>query len=102
MSVSEIYAAEFAAQRDEMPTTFTFNSVNYTGSLTDLKLEQEMRDEGYLSGADAELTIALGDFTTAPTVLDYVTIGGTEYRVEERTDSLDGVIAKLTLKKFAK
>ena len=98
-TVQDIMKADAEAMRDDLPTTFTFGATSYTGSLTDVRLENEMRGEGYLPMADAELTIILDDFGTPPVVNDYVTIAGVVYRVDERHNSPEGETARLMLKR---
>lgn len=92
---------DLQAQISELPTDFTFDSVSYTGSFTDLRQEKGMELDGYLGGEEGRLTIVLSDFASPPVENDsrLVTIASVDYRVAVREDSPNEVEATLTLRK---
>lgn len=96
-TLAETFAADFKAQRDDLPTTFTFSGADYTGSFTELRTEKDMLDGAYSPQGDGELGIALDEFATAPALNDTLTIASVSYRVQARSNCPSGATATLTL-----
>ena len=99
MTLAEINAADFIAQRAELPTAFTFDSVNLTGMRTDTRQNNEMQPGGYDPQSDAELMVLLADFASAPVAQDtrLLNMGGVDYRITSVTLGTDTVTAILGL-----
>lgn len=94
-------AADLAAQRDELPTTITFDSASYTVSSDDFRNADGMELDGYLAAKEGRITIVLSEFASPPVENDprLITIDSVNYRVADRTNSPNGVEATLTLRK---
>lgn len=100
-TLAEMFEADLEAQRDELPTAFTFNSTIYTGSVNDLRESKEQEDAGYLPQSEIELVVVLSDFASVPVENDtrLLTLGGVAYRVASVTTNADTISATLGLRR---
>lgn len=92
---------DLQAQRDELPTTITFDSSSYTVSSEDFRNSDGMELDGYMASKEGRITIVLSEFASPPVENDtrLIVISGVNYRVAARDNSPNGVEATLTLRK---
>lgn len=83
----------------DLPVTVTFSGTDYTGTMGEVTKEADMQDGGYLQQADAEVTIAQDDFSTAPVINDTFTINSVSYRVVRRDDDPSGAGYRFFIKR---
>lgn len=100
-TLAEILEADLKAQRDELPTAFTFDATSYTGSVNDLRESKDQEDSGYLLQSELELVVVLSDFASVPVENDtrLITLGGVSYRVVSVTTNADTISATLGLRR---
>lgn len=96
ISTSQL-ATDFLAVVADMPTTFTFNSVSYTGALNLLSAGNKLDPGGYIDEYDAQLYAAVSLFGTLPVKGQTVTIGSTSYRIEKVTSYPDSACIRMDL-----
>ena len=100
-TLAEIMEADLEAQIGELATSYTFDGVTASGSLSDLSRQKGMELDGYMPGRTARLTIVLSDHASPPVENDsrLVTVASVTYRVSQREDSPNGIESTLTLTK---
>ena len=100
-TLAEIMEDDLQAQRDELPTTITFDTASYTVSSEDFRNSDGMELDGYLASKEGRVTIVLSEFDSPPIENDprLITISGLTYRVATRENSANGIEATLTLRK---
>lgn len=96
-TLAEIFAADFAAQAGELPTTITFGVQTATGSFTELRESKQQQDAFYQSQGDAEVVIDPSDFSPAVALNDVVSINAVSYRVSELVTCPSGATQRLIL-----
>ena len=73
----------------DVPVTVTFDAVNYTGTKGTLDRHKQPEPEGESSQYRFSVYLKASDLATVPQIWDVFTIGGTVYRILDK--SLDGV-----------
>ncbi|MCP4103872.1 MAG: hypothetical protein GY750_21005 [Lentisphaerae bacterium] len=74
-------SADLAHIHSDVPHTFTFDSVDYTGSLGTTEIDVVFSEMGESDGVEVVLIATVSDFATLPADGDRITYEGTDYRV---------------------
>jgi len=99
MSLATEMDADIDSLKTEIGILVTSSAASVTCVFNRIERRLDMGDAGYLDNRDAEIVTVLGDWATAPTVNDRVTISSIGYRVLTRQDSVNGILSTLGLTK---
>lgn len=81
----------------DLPTTFIYKSVSYTGVFTDLSLGNKLEEGGFVSEFDAQMFVLQSVFTTLPVAGEEITVSSAVYRIDKTSKSPDGAAIRLDL-----
>ena len=91
------FADDYENMRDDWPTTFIYKNASYTGILSDVDVESELQEGGFVQSFDGSLRILMEDFEILPKEGDTLKINSVTYRIAKRSDGPEGRISDLLL-----